>query len=76
MGVDLQVLARLLIGLGAIILGLGLVLLVAPKVPWIGRLPGDILIQHPRMTLYVPLASCLLASVLLSAVLWLLGRFR
>ena len=73
---DLQPLGRALIFFGVILTGFGLVLLVAPKIPWVGRLPGDILIQRERFSFYFPLASCLLASVLLTLLLWLVGRFR
>ena len=76
MGSEFQGLARLLILFGVVFAGAGLLLLVIPKVPWIGRLPGDILIHRPQMTFYFPLASCLLASLLLSIVLWVLSRFR
>ena len=69
-------LARSLIFFGVILVGFGLVLLLAPKVPWVGRLPGDILIQRERMTFYFPLASCLVASVLLSLLWWAFGAFR
>ena len=73
---DLQPLGRALIFFGVILTGFGLVLLLAPRIPWLGRLPGDIIIQRERFSFYFPLASCLLASVLLSILLWLVGRFR
>ena len=76
MGPELQSLARALIFFGVVLVGFGLVLLLAPKMPWVGRLPGDILIQRERFTFYFPLASSLLASVLLSLLLWLIGRFH
>jgi hypothetical protein len=74
MGPELQGLARALIFVGVILAGCGLVLLLAPKIPWIGRLPGDILIERNRFTFYFPLASCLAASLLLSLALWLFAR--
>ena len=68
---------RLLIAAG-IVLGLvGLVLVLGPKLPgasWIGRLPGDILIERPGFKIYVPLATCLLASVGLTIILMLFRR--
>ena len=76
MSPDVQPLARALIFLGVILSGIGLVLLLAPKIPWLGRLPGDVAIQREGFSFYFPLTSCLLASVLLSALLWLFGRFR
>ena len=73
---EFQPLGRALTVLGVILTGFGLLLLVAPRIPWLGRLPGDILIQRERMTFYFPLASCLLASLLLSLLLWLGSQFR
>ena len=76
MSPELQPLGRALIFFGVILTAFGLVLLLAPKIPWVGRLPGDILIQRPWFTFYFPLVSCLLASLILSLLLWLVGRFR
>ncbi len=73
---DLQPMARTLMFLGVVLSGFGLILLLAPKVPFIGRLPGDISIQREGFSFYFPLTSCLLASVLLSVLLWVVGRFR
>lgn len=76
MGPDLQGLGRTLLVFGVSLAAFGAVLVVAPKIPWVGRLPGDILIQRERFTFYFPLASCVLASVILSVALWLIGRWR
>jgi len=76
MGTDYSGLGRALIFFGVIFAGCGMVLLLAPRVPWLGRLPGDIFIQRPGFTFYFPLASCLLASLLLSLLFWILGRWR
>ena len=76
MGPELQGLARALIFFGVVLAGFGIVLLLAPKIPWIGRLPGDILVTRPHFTFYFPLTSCLVASLLLSLALWLFSRLR
>ena len=76
MSPEFQPLGRALVVLGIIVTVFGVLLLLAPKIPWLGRLPGDVLIQRERFTFYFPLASCLLASVLLSVLLWLWTRFR
>lgn len=73
---ELPSLGRALIFLGVILTTFGLILLVSPKIPWLGRLPGDIVIQRERFSFYFPLASSLLASLLLSALLWVAGRFK
>ena len=76
MSPDLQPLGRALIFVGVILTGFGLVLLLTPKIPWLGRLPGDILIRREQFSFYFPLASCLVASLILSLLLWLVGRFK
>jgi len=65
---------RLLIVLGVIIIAVGGLLLYAGKIPWIGRLPGDILIQKKNYTLYFPLATSIVISLILTLIFWLLGR--
>ena len=60
-----------LVVLGAIFFALGH---LSGKVSWLGRLPGDIYIQRGNWSLYVPLATCLLLSVILTFVFSLFGR--
>ena len=74
MGPELQHLARALIFFGVLLAGFGIVLLIGPKIPWLGRLPGDILVERERFTFYFPLASCLVASLVLSLIFWFLNR--
>jgi len=59
-------LGKMLILLGAVIALIGLLLLVGEKIPWIGRLPGDILIRKKNFTFYFPLATCVLLSIILT----------
>jgi hypothetical protein len=65
-----------LLVLGLVIAGVGLVWILAPSIPWLGRLPGDIRIERENFRFYFPLVTCLLLSLLLSLVLWLVRRFR
>jgi hypothetical protein len=67
-------LGRLLLVFGALIALAGLVLMLFGRVPWLGRLPGDIHVQRGNWTFYFPLATSLVLSVVLTLVLWLLGR--
>ena len=59
----------------AIVAGLGFVLLGRAHVP-LGRLPGDIVYRGKNTTFYFPLATSIVVSVVLSVVLYLVGRFR
>lgn len=65
---------RTLIFLGLVIVALGAVVLLLGKVPGIGKLPGDILIQRKNFTFYFPIATSILLSLLLSLVFWLLSK--
>jgi hypothetical protein len=65
---------RMLVVLGVLLALAGVVLLLAGRVPWIGRLPGDIHVQRGDWTFYFPLATSLLLSAVLTLVLWVLGR--
>lgn len=67
-------LGKILIAFGLLIVLAGVVLVVVGRVPWIGRLPGDIHIQRGNFTFYFPLATGLLLSVVLTLVFYLLGR--
>ncbi len=63
-----------LIIMGLIIAAVGVVLTLAGKVPWIGRLPGDFYIKKDNFTFYFPLATSILISIILSLILWLLRK--
>ena len=76
MSVDLQGMGRVLVVLGALILGIGLLLLSGFTLPWLGHLPGDIAIRRDGFSFYVPLTSCLVISALVSAIFRLIGHFR
>jgi hypothetical protein len=63
-----------------VLIGLGLALVIA-GVAWpllsrigLGRLPGDIMIQRGSTSFYFPLATCIVISIVLSALMWLLNR--
>jgi hypothetical protein len=57
---------KLLILGGVILIVLGLLLLFAPHLPWLGKLPGDILIKKENFKFYLPITTCILISLLLT----------
>ena len=69
-------LGKVLVSLGALLIVVGLGLwLVADKLSWVGRLPGDIRIARPGFQFYAPLMTSLLLSVGLTLALWLCNKF-
>jgi hypothetical protein len=67
-------LGKILIVCGGLMMLVGVLLTWSGKIPWLGRLPGDILIQRDNFSFSFPLATCLLLSVVLSIILALLRR--
>lgn len=67
-------LGKSLIVMGLVITLVGIILSLAGKIPWVGRLPGDIYIKRQNFTFYFPLATSILISIVLSLILWLLRK--
>ncbi len=67
-------LGKSLIIIGLVIAAIGLLLTLAGRIPWLGRLPGDIFIKKDNFTFYFPLATSILISLILSLLLWLFRR--
>jgi hypothetical protein len=73
----LQQLGRLLVSVGAMLILIGALFYLGPKLPFrLGRLPGDIIHRGEHGTFYFPLVSCLVISVVISLILWLINQFR
>lgn len=69
-----QELGRSLIVFGAILLVVGLILTFSDRIPWLGRLPGDIVVRKGNFTLYAPLVTGLVLSLVLTLLLNLWSR--
>jgi hypothetical protein len=67
-------LGKSLIVLGLIIALIGVILTLAGRIPWLGRLPGDIYVKRENFTFYFPLATSIIISLILSFILWLLRK--
>lgn len=67
-------LGKLLVVAGIVLVVLGTVFFLAGRLPWIGRLPGDIVVRREGFTFYFPLTTSILVSVVLTLLFWLFRR--
>jgi hypothetical protein len=67
-------LGRTLVVIGLLIVAIGVVIVLAGRIPWFGRLPGDIHVQRENWSFYFPLTTAIVVSVVLSLLLYLFGR--
>ncbi len=67
-------LGKVLILSGIMLIIIGVVLIALHKIPFLGKLPGDIYISKKNVTFYFPLATSLLISLILSFILWLWSK--
>jgi len=74
MNENFQQLGKLAIIAGIILVVIGLFLSYSGKIPFIGKLPGDIIIKKKNFTFYFPLATSILLSIILSLILFLIRR--
>jgi hypothetical protein len=65
---------RILIVIGLVVAGVGLVMVFAGKIPFLGKLPGDFLFRGKNFSFYFPLTTSILISVILTLVLWFINR--
>ncbi|MBI2911951.1 MAG: DUF2905 domain-containing protein [Chloroflexi bacterium] len=72
---EVSSLGRWLIVLGGLLALAGVLLVVAGKVPLLGRLPGDVVLRRDGLTILIPLATMLLVSLALTLLLNVVGRF-
>jgi len=67
-------LGRLLIVFGVLLIAAGALLTFAGRIPWLGKLPGDIYYKSEHLTFYSPIVTCALASIVLSLLFYLFRR--
>ncbi len=70
----LPILGRTLIFAGLAIVALGLILTFAGRIPFLGRLPGDLVVRRGNFTFYFPVVTCIALSIILTVFFWLLRR--
>jgi hypothetical protein len=71
---DFPGLGKMLVLLGFLLIAIGIFFIFLNKIPFLGRLPGDIYISRKNLTFYFPLATSILFSLVISLILWLWPR--
>ena len=69
----MQPFGKVLVVFGLVIVGVGLLLMLYDKVPFLGKLPGDISIEKENFQFYFPLTTSIVLSVVLSLIMWLIS---
>jgi uncharacterized protein HemY len=64
-----------LIFFGVILILFGLIFSFAGKIPYLGKLPGDIYIKRENFTFYFPITTCILISIIISIIFYLISHF-
>ena len=67
-------LGRFLVVIGVILVIVGAVMMLAPKIPWLGKLPGDISFKRGNVSFYFPLGTCILISIILTLIMYLFRK--
>lgn len=71
---ELSAFGKIFIVLGIILIIIGGLFILGGKIPFLGRLPGDIAIQKKNFSFYFPITTCIIISIIFSLIMWLLRR--
>ncbi len=71
---ELSAFGKIIIGLGILMIIIGGLFVIGGKIPFIGRLPGDITIQKKNFSFYFPITTCIIISIIFSLIMWLLRK--
>lgn len=67
--------AWILVSIGLVLAAVGALWLLFPDIPFVGKLPGDIAVEGKRFRFYFPVTTCILLSLLLTGIMWLIRFF-
>ena len=70
----LNPLGKVLIIIGGIIIIIGLLMMFGNKIPYIGRLPGDVIIRKKNFTFYFPITTLIILNLILLLISWLMRK--
>jgi len=71
---DFSQFGKIFLIIGVVVAGVGLLMMIGGKIPWIGKLPGDFFFKGDKFTFYFPITTSILVSVVLTLILWLINR--
>ncbi len=68
-----EAMGKMLVFMGLLVVIMGLLLIFVPKlkVPFLGKLPGDIVVQREGFSFYFPIVTCIVISLVLTGIMWL-----
>jgi hypothetical protein len=67
-------LGKLLILVGVLIVVIGLLLVLGERIPWLGKLPGDLIIKREKFSFYFPITTCIIISIILTLLFWIFRK--
>ncbi len=67
-------LGKTLVLVGLILVVMGVIVLLLPKIPWLGKLPGDLFFKGEKVSFYFPLTTCIIISILLTILFTIFRR--
>ena len=70
----MESLGRMLVILGLTLAAVGILVIYSPRIPFLGKLPGDIHIERENFSFNFPLTTCIILSLMVSAILWILRK--
>lgn len=72
----MQPMGKMLVLAGLVFVGVGALLLFSDKIPFLGKLPGDISIKRENFQFFAPITTSIVLSVVASLLLWLFSQFK
>jgi hypothetical protein len=72
----MQMVGKMLVLMGGLIVLVGIVLMFSDRIPFLGKLPGDISIKRDNFQFYFPITTGIMLSLLVSLILWIVSHYR
>ena len=72
----MQTMGRVVVLVGGFVVLIGIVMMFSDKIPFLGKLPGDISIKRDNFQLYFPITTSIVLSILVSVILWIFSQFK